>query len=106
MALASKETTLFSYKTRNPVFLMLILIPSNIRFPQHGSIPLVWPNGGLGCPLYTYPRPKLSAIKNSIMLLVEKLPYTTTREFGKACGKLISTKFVLVDIVQLKTRNL
>ena len=41
-----------------------------------------------------------------IALLIEKLPYTTARELGKACRKLISTKFVLGDIVQLKTRNL
>ena len=39
-------------------------------------------------------------------ILIEKLPYTIARELGKACGKLISTKFVLGDIVQLKTRNL
>ena len=32
--------------------------------------------------------------------------YTTPRELGKACGKLISMKFGLKDIVQLKTRNL
>ena len=49
---------------------------------------------------------KMSAIKNSIVLLIGKLPYTTACELGKACGKLISTKFVLGDIVQLKTRNL
>ena len=45
---------------------------------------------------------RLSAIKNSTVLLIEKLP----RELGKACGKLISTKFVLEDVVQLETRNL
>ena len=28
------------------------------------------------------------------------LPYITARELGKACEKLISTKFVLGDIVQ------
>ena len=32
--------------------------------------------------------------------------HTTARGLGKACGKLISAKFVLGDIVQLKTRNL
>ena len=52
------------------------------------------------------PTEKLSAIKSSIVLLIEKLPYTIARELGKTCGKLISTKFVLRDIVQLKTRNL
>ena len=51
---------------------------------------------------YCIPTEKLSAIKNSIVLLIEKLPYTTARELAKACTKLISTKFVLGDIVQLK----
>ena len=55
---------------------------------------------------YCIPTEKLSAIKNSTVLLIEKLPYTTTRELAKACRKLISTKFALGDIVQLKTRNL
>ena len=48
----------------------------------------------------------MSDVKNSIVLLIEKLPYTTAHEFEKACGKLISIKFGLGDIVQLKTRNL
>ena len=46
---------------------------------------------------YCIPTEKLSAIKSSIVLLIEKLLYTTAREFGKACGKLISMKFVLGD---------
>ena len=54
---------------------------------------------------YCIPTEKLSVIKNSIVLLIERLPHTT-RELGKACGKLISTKFVLGVIMQLKTRNL
>ena len=37
---------------------------------------------------YSIPTEKLSAIKNSIVLLIEKLLYTTARELGKACGKL------------------
>ena len=40
-----------------------------------------------------------------MVLLIEKLIYTTARELGKACAKLISKKFGLGDIVQLKTRN-
>ena len=46
---------------------------------------------------YCIPTEKLSAIKNSIVLLIEKLLYTTARELGKACGKLISVKFGLGD---------
>ena len=40
-----------------------------------------------------------------MILLIEKLIYTTARELGKAYAKLISKKFGLGDIVQLKTRN-
>ena len=52
------------------------------------------------------PAEKLSDVKNSIVLLIDKLSYTTARELGKASGKLVSIKFGLGDIVQLKTRNL
>ena len=55
---------------------------------------------------YCIPTEKLSDIKNSIVLLIEELPYTTARELGKTCGKLISRKVVWGDIAQLKTRNL
>ena len=48
----------------------------------------------------------MSDVKDSVVLLIEKIPYTTARELGKTIGKLISTKFGLGDIVQLKTRNL
>ena len=48
----------------------------------------------------------MSDVKNSILLFIEKLPYTIAHEFKKACGKLISMKSGLGDIVQLKTRNL
>ena len=53
---------------------------------------------------YCTPTEKLSDVKNSIVLLIEKLPYTAERELGKACVKLISMKIVSRDIVQLKTR--
>ena len=53
---------------------------------------------------YCIPTEKLSDVKNSIVLLIEKLPYTAERELGKACVKLISMKIVSRDIVQLKTR--
>ena len=56
--------------------------------------------------LYCIPTEKLSAIKISIVLLIKKLLYTVARGLGKACEKFVSTKFVLGDIVQLKTRNL
>ena len=55
---------------------------------------------------YCIPTEKLSAIKVSIVLLIEKLPYTTASELGKACGKLISTKFVLRDIWGVHTMQL
>ena len=53
-----------------------------------------------------YQQKNSQLFKNSIVLLIEKLPYATARELGKASENLISTKFVLGDIVQLKTRSL
>lgn len=55
---------------------------------------------------YCIPQERLLAIQNNIALVINKLPYTTARDLAKTCGKLISTKFVLGDIVQLKTRSL
>ena len=54
---------------------------------------------------YCIPTEKLSDVRNSIVKLIEKLPYTAVREFEKACVNLISMKIGLRDIVQLKTRN-
>ena len=58
-----------------------------------------------GC-FYCIPQERLLNIQNNISLVIQKLPYTTARELAKTCGKLISTKFVLGDLVQLKTRHL
>ena len=50
------------------------------------------------------PTEKLSALKNLVVLLIEKLlPYTTALELRKTSGKLISTKFVFID--KVKTKN-
>ena len=42
----------------------------------------------------------------SIHIAIKNLPYTTARNLSKLCGKIISTKFVLGNIAQLKTRNI
>ena len=42
----------------------------------------------------------------SIQVTIKNLPYTTARNLSKLCGKIISTKFVLGNIAQLKTRNI
>ena len=41
-----------------------------------------------------------------IQVAVKNLPYTTAWNLSKLCGKIISTKFVLGSIAQLKTRNI
>ena len=40
----------------------------------------------------------------SLEKIIKNLPYTTARKLAKVYGKLISTKFVIGNIVQLKTR--
>ena len=42
----------------------------------------------------------------SIQVTIKNLPYTTARNLSKLCGKIISTKFVLGNIAQLKTINI
>ena len=42
----------------------------------------------------------------SPLVTIKNLPYTTARNLSKLCGKIISTKFVLGNIAQLKTRNI
>ena len=41
-----------------------------------------------------------------IQAAIKNLPYATARNLSKLCGKIISTKFVLGNIAQLKTRNI
>ena len=47
-----------------------------------------------------------SRILFSLEKIMKNLPYTTARKLAKVCGKMNSTKFVMGNIVQLKTRNL
>ena len=42
----------------------------------------------------------------SIQVTIKKLPYTTAQDLSKLCAKIISTKFVLGNIAQLKARNI
>jgi len=55
---------------------------------------------------YTIPSKRVISLAASISKIKENLPYSTARNIAKLCGKIISTKFILGDIVQLKTRNL
>ena len=48
----------------------------------------------------------MESIFFSLEKIIKILPYTTARKLAKVCEKLISTKFVMGNIVQLKTRNL
>jgi len=49
---------------------------------------------------------RIESICSTIEYIIKSLPYTTARTLAKLTGKIISTKFVLGGIVQLKTRNL
>ena len=49
---------------------------------------------------------RTSSILCSVSQLIYNLPYSSARKIAKLCGKLISAKFVLGNIVQLKTRRL
>ena len=55
---------------------------------------------------FTIPKNWILSIMESIHIAIKNLPYTTARNLSKLCGKIISTKFVLGNIAQLKTRNI
>ena len=55
---------------------------------------------------FTIPENRILSIMEFIQVTIKNLPDTTTRNLFKLCGKIISTKFVLGNIAQLKTRNL
>ena len=55
---------------------------------------------------FSIPQTRIESIFFSLEKIIKNLPYTTARKLAKVCGKLISTKFVMGNIDQLKTRNL
>ena len=54
----------------------------------------------------TIPEHRIESIFSSLKHVIKNLPYTSAREISVLCGKLISTKTVLGEFVQLKTRRL
>ena len=56
--------------------------------------------------VFTIPNDRAESLQKEIDLVIHQLPYTSARKLAKVCGKIISTKFVLGNIVQLKTRRL
>ena len=55
---------------------------------------------------FTIPENRILSIMESIQVTIKNLPYTTAQNLSKFCGKIISTKFVLRNIAQLKIRNI
>ena len=49
---------------------------------------------------------KFLLLKNRINTVLTSFPYSSARKTAEVCGKLIATKFILGDAVQLKTRYL
>lgn len=55
---------------------------------------------------FSIPRDKIISTQNFIHFILTKLPYVSARLLAQLCGKILSKKFVLGDIAQLKTRYL
>ena len=49
---------------------------------------------------------RVDSLNDNLEQFIQDYPYTTPRKVARLCGKLVSTKFVLGNIVQLKTRHL
>ena len=50
--------------------------------------------------ILSIPDKKIFSISNTKTKIIQSLPYTTARTLAKLCGKILSTKFVLGNIVQ------
>ena len=55
---------------------------------------------------FTIPENRILSIMESIQVAIKNLPHTTAQNLSKLCGKIISTKFELGNIAQLKTRDI
>ena len=55
---------------------------------------------------FTIPESRILSIMESIQVTIKNLQYTIARNLSKLCREIISTKFVLGNIAQLKTRNI
>ena len=55
---------------------------------------------------FTIPVDRILSIMESIQFTIKNRPYTTAPNLPKLCGKIISTKFVLGNIAQIKASNL
>ena len=51
---------------------------------------------------FSIPQTRMKSISFSLEKIIKNLTHTTARKLAKVCGKLISTKFVMGNIVQLK----
>ena len=49
---------------------------------------------------------RVKALKEALRVMIDGLPKSSPRKVAAVCGKIISTKFVLGNIVSLKTRRL
>ena len=54
---------------------------------------------------FSIPVDRILSIMKSIQFTVKNLPYTATPNLSKLCDKIISNKFVLGNITQLKARK-
>ena len=56
--------------------------------------------------IFPIPDKRIFPISTTITKIIQSLPYTIARTLPKLCGKILSTKLFLGNIVQLKTRRL
>ena len=69
---------------------------------------LIWPQIKINLinARFTIPENRILSIMESMQVTIKNLPYTTAWNLSKLCGKIISTKLVLGNIAQIKTRNI
>lgn len=101
------EKTIEHSKTTENLLKLAGLVANHEKSEWKPSRLLTWLGVTVNLDLNTYQitEERISSLIRSINLVL-KSPYTSARKLSRIAGKIVSTKFVLKDIIRLKTRSI
>ena len=102
-----EKTKKHSYFVKNSLQLSGFIVneEKSIWFPTE-KMTWLGINVDLNNKIFTISDERLHSAVFALQFIINSLPYCTARILARFCGKIISMKFVMGDIVQLKTRRL
>ena len=101
------EKTFNHSKTTKNLLMLAGLVTNDEKSEWNPSKSLTWLGVTVDLNKNTYQiaEERISSLLKSLFCVL-KSPYTTARKLSRIAGKIVSTKFVLKDIIRLKTRSI